>query len=63
MHGDRKMKTNDIKIIKHAEYYYATIDLVQTIHSNQNLPSAKKVIHIHGVFFNQKMLCSMHEIL
>lgn len=44
------MKTNVIKIIKHAEYYYATIDLVQTIHSNQSLPITKSYTHAQGFF-------------
>lgn len=53
MHGERKMKTNDIKIIKHAEYYYATIDFVQTIHSNQSLLSTKK-LYTQVLFSQQK---------
>lgn len=35
MHGERKMKTNDIKITQRAEYYYTAIDLFQTVHQNR----------------------------
>lgn len=37
MHGERKMKTNDIKITQRAEYYYTAIDLFQTVHQNRSV--------------------------
>lgn len=59
MHGERKMKTNDIKITQRAEYYYTAIDLFQTVHQNRSVlgvlgckADAQKLLRVFFLLLN-----------